>query len=68
METLEVQPYSPASEAVVSEVKRNGARSEDYDIVEFGYKSELEVCCDISKYSRASPVFIRLRGVSACGP
>lgn len=47
METLEVHRYTSATAVVVSQGEGNGARDEDYDIGQYGYKSELEVCYDV---------------------
>lgn len=43
MENLESKPDSTATAIEIPQGEDNGARGEDYDIVQFGYKSELEV-------------------------
>ena len=45
MERVQVKPEAIlATEGVVAQEERNGARAEEYDIGQFGYKPELEVC------------------------
>ena len=48
MERVQVKPEAVlATVDVVAQEERNGARAEEYDIGQFGYKSELEVCCNV---------------------
>ena len=45
MERAEVKPEAIlATVDVVAQEEGNGARAEEYDIGQFGYKPELEVC------------------------
>ena len=49
MEKIQVKPEAVlATVDVVSPEEANGARAEEYDIGQFGYKPELEVCCNVS--------------------
>ena len=43
MERVEVKPEATVD--VVPQEEGNGARAEEYDVGQFGYKPELEVCC-----------------------
>ena len=48
MERVQVKPEaSLATVDVVAQEEENGARAEEYDIGQFGYKPELEVCCNV---------------------
>ena len=48
MERVQVKPEAMlATVDVVSQEEGDSARAEDYDIGQFGYKSELEVCCNV---------------------
>ncbi len=48
MERVQVKPEANlATVDVVSQEEGNSARAEDHDIGEFGYKPELEVCCNV---------------------
>lgn len=48
MERVQVKPEAIlATVDVVAQEEGNGARAEEYDIGQFGYKPELEVCCNV---------------------
>ena len=48
MERVQVKPETIlATVDVVAQEEGNGARAEEYDVGQFGYKPELEVCCNI---------------------
>ena len=48
MERVQVKPEAVlATVDVVAQEEGNGARAEEYDIGQFGYKPELEVCCHV---------------------
>lgn len=54
METLEVKPDASATAVVITQGEEDGARGEDYDIGQFGYKSELEVRYDAQQAASVS--------------
>ena len=48
MERAQVKPEAvSATIDVVAQEEENGARTEEYDIGQFGYKPELEVCYNV---------------------
>lgn len=50
MDSVKVKPDAVlATVDVVSPGEGNVACTEDYDIGQFGYKSELEVCCNVPR-------------------
>ena len=56
METLQVKPDASVTAVVMAEGEEDGARGEDYDIGQFGYKSELEVRSHSPQAASASSV------------
>ena len=57
MERVQVKPEaSLATVDVVAQEEGNGAHAEDYDIGQFGYKPELEVCCNVSGVCQLSSI------------
>ena len=57
MERVQVKPEaSLATVDVVAQEDGNGARAEEYDIGQFGYKPELEVCCNVPEICQLSNI------------